>query len=184
VVLGALRDTETALNTYVHDLQREDSTRKARDEAERAVRDSQRLQAEGGATSLAVIDSQETYAASEQTLAQLETALSRGSGCGVSRARRRLERRGTAGDVTARNFGALSLRAVHVVRVLALQLRDGRPVLNCRIRLAVPAHPACASAARRSRAPQSSRDCIICRVFTRRHSSSLMMRSAGSSRVI
>ena len=75
VVLGALRDAETALNTYVHDLQREDSTRKARDEAERAVRDSERLRAEGRASSLAVIDSQGTYAASEQTLAQLETAL-------------------------------------------------------------------------------------------------------------
>jgi outer membrane protein, multidrug efflux system len=75
VVLGALSDTETALNTYVHDLRREDSTRKARDEAERAVLDSQRLQAEGRATSLAVIDSQQTYAASEQTLAQLETSL-------------------------------------------------------------------------------------------------------------
>jgi NodT family efflux transporter outer membrane factor (OMF) lipoprotein len=75
VVLGALRDAETALNTYVHDLQREDSTQKARNEAERAVRDSARLQAEGRATSLAVIDSQGTYAASEQTLAQLETAL-------------------------------------------------------------------------------------------------------------
>jgi outer membrane protein, multidrug efflux system len=75
VVLVALRDAETALNTYVHDLQREDSTRKARDEAERAVRDSERLQVEGRATSLAVIDSQGTYAASEQTLAQLETAL-------------------------------------------------------------------------------------------------------------
>lgn len=75
VVLGALRDTETALNIYVHDLQREDSTRLARDEAERAVRDSERLQAVGRATSLSVIDAQRTYAASEQTLAQLETAL-------------------------------------------------------------------------------------------------------------
>ena len=75
VVLGALRETETALNSYVHDLQREDSTRRARDEAERAVRDSERLQSAGRATLLAVIDSQRSYAASEQTLAQLETAL-------------------------------------------------------------------------------------------------------------
>ena len=74
-VLGALRDAETALNEYEHDLQREDSTRSARDEAERAVRDSERLQSSGRATSLAVIDSQRTYAASEQTLAQLETAI-------------------------------------------------------------------------------------------------------------
>ena len=76
VVLSALRDTETALNIYVHDLQREDSTRRARDEAERAVQDSQRLQSAGRATSLDVIDAQRTYAASEETLAQLETALS------------------------------------------------------------------------------------------------------------
>jgi outer membrane protein, multidrug efflux system len=75
VVLGALRDTETALNVYVHDLQREDSTRRARDEAERAVRDSERLQGAGRATSLAVIDAQRAYASSEQTLAQLETSL-------------------------------------------------------------------------------------------------------------
>jgi NodT family efflux transporter outer membrane factor (OMF) lipoprotein len=75
VVLGALRDTETALNVYVHDLQREDSTRRARDEAERAVQDSERLQGAGRATSLDVIDAQRAYAASEQALAQLETAL-------------------------------------------------------------------------------------------------------------
>jgi outer membrane protein, multidrug efflux system len=75
VVLGALRDTETALNVYVHDLQREDSTRRARDEAERAVQDSERLQGAGRATSIDVIDSQRAYASAEQTLAQLETTL-------------------------------------------------------------------------------------------------------------
>ena len=75
VVLAALRDTETALNVYVHDLQREDSTRLARDETERAVRDSERLQGAGRATSLDVIDAQRAYATSEQVLAQLETAL-------------------------------------------------------------------------------------------------------------
>jgi outer membrane protein TolC len=75
VVLAALRDAEISLNTYVHDLQREDSTRKARDEAERAVRDSEKLQAQGRATALVVTDAQRAYAASEQTLAQLETAI-------------------------------------------------------------------------------------------------------------
>jgi outer membrane protein, multidrug efflux system len=75
VVLAALRDAESSLNTYVHDLQREDSTRKARDEAERAVRDSEKLQAQGRATALVVTDAQRTYAASEQTLAELETAI-------------------------------------------------------------------------------------------------------------
>jgi outer membrane protein, multidrug efflux system len=74
-VLEALRDAETALNIYVHDLQREDSTRRARDEAQRAVQDSERLQGAGRATSLDVTDSQRAYATAEQTLAQLETAL-------------------------------------------------------------------------------------------------------------
>jgi NodT family efflux transporter outer membrane factor (OMF) lipoprotein len=75
VVLAALRDAETSLNTYVHDLQREDSTRKARDEAERVVRDAEKLQAQGRATALVVTDAQRAYAASEQTLAELETAI-------------------------------------------------------------------------------------------------------------
>jgi outer membrane protein, multidrug efflux system len=75
VVLGALRDVEIALNTYVHDLQREDSTQKARDEAARAVLDSERLQGTGRATALAVTDSQRALAAAEQTLAQLESAI-------------------------------------------------------------------------------------------------------------
>jgi outer membrane protein TolC len=73
-VLGSLRDTETTLNVYVHDLRREDSTRRARDEAERAVRDSERLQGAGRATSLDVVDAQKAYATSEEVLAQLETA--------------------------------------------------------------------------------------------------------------
>jgi outer membrane protein, multidrug efflux system len=75
VVLAALRDVEISLNTYVHDLQREDSTRKARDEADRAVRDAEKLQAQGRATALVVTDAQRAYAASEQTLAELETAI-------------------------------------------------------------------------------------------------------------
>jgi len=40
-----------------------------------AVRDPERLQAAGRATALTVIDSQRAYAASERTLAQLETAI-------------------------------------------------------------------------------------------------------------
>ena len=75
VVLGALRDVEIALNTYVNDLQREDSTRRARDEVEQAVRDSERLQTAGRISALAVTDSQRAFAAAEQTLAQLETAI-------------------------------------------------------------------------------------------------------------
>jgi outer membrane protein, multidrug efflux system len=73
-VLGALRDAETSLNTYVHDLQREDSTRKARDEAERAARESERLQVAGrhGARRRRFAKG---LRRPEQTLAQLETAI-------------------------------------------------------------------------------------------------------------
>lgn len=65
-LLGALRNTEIALNVYVHDLQREESTRRARDEAERAVRDSERLQGAARATSLAVIDSAKRHRSPKQ----------------------------------------------------------------------------------------------------------------------
>jgi outer membrane protein, multidrug efflux system len=76
VVLVALRDTETALNTYVHDLQREASTRMARDDAARVADEEQRLLAGGRATSLEVVDAQRTLASAEQSLAQLESAIS------------------------------------------------------------------------------------------------------------
>lgn len=41
VVLGAHCDAETALNVYLHDLQRGESTRRARDEVQRTVGDSE-----------------------------------------------------------------------------------------------------------------------------------------------
>jgi NodT family efflux transporter outer membrane factor (OMF) lipoprotein len=76
VVLTALRDVETALNSYTHDLKREASTRTARDDAATVVQEAQRLQLDGRATSLDVIDAQRTLAYAEQTLAQLESAIS------------------------------------------------------------------------------------------------------------
>ena len=76
VVLVALRDAETALNTYVHDLQREANTRMARDDAARVAELEQRLLAGGRATSLEVVDAQRTLASAEQSLAQLESAIS------------------------------------------------------------------------------------------------------------
>lgn len=76
VVLVAFRDTETALNTYVHDLQRESSTRMARDDAARVAEQEQWLLAGGRATSLEVVDAQRTLATAEQSLAQLEAAIS------------------------------------------------------------------------------------------------------------
>ena len=76
VVLNALRETETALNNYTHDLKREASTRMARDDAATVVQEAQRLQLGGRATSLDVIDAQRTLASAEQALAQLESAIS------------------------------------------------------------------------------------------------------------
>ncbi|NUX59435.1 efflux transporter outer membrane subunit [Paraburkholderia youngii] len=75
-VLAALADTESALNTYVHDLQREVSAEAARDDAATVERDAERLQAGGRATALTVIDAQRTLAAAEQSLAQLKSAIS------------------------------------------------------------------------------------------------------------
>ena len=76
VVLGALRDTDMALNLYLHDLQREQSAIAARDDAAKAVSDSQRLQHDGRATALGVLDAERTLASSEQSLAQLRSSIS------------------------------------------------------------------------------------------------------------
>jgi NodT family efflux transporter outer membrane factor (OMF) lipoprotein len=75
-VLTALTDTETALNSYVHDLQREASAEAARDDAATVEREAERLQVGGRATALTVIDAQRTLAAAEQTLAQLKSVIS------------------------------------------------------------------------------------------------------------
>jgi NodT family efflux transporter outer membrane factor (OMF) lipoprotein len=75
-VLTALADTESALNTYVHDLQREVSAEAARDDAATVEREAETLQVGGRATTLTVIDAQRTLAASEQSLAQLKSAIS------------------------------------------------------------------------------------------------------------
>jgi NodT family efflux transporter outer membrane factor (OMF) lipoprotein len=76
VVLAALRDVEVALNNYTHDLAREDSSKLAVTDAERALKDAERLQVGGRATSLTVVDAQRAYATAEQTLAQLEASIS------------------------------------------------------------------------------------------------------------
>jgi NodT family efflux transporter outer membrane factor (OMF) lipoprotein len=76
VVLGALRETEVALNNYVHDLEREASVKAARDDAAKAADEAQRLQINGRATSLAVVDAQRTLAAAEQSVAQTSATIS------------------------------------------------------------------------------------------------------------
>src|SRR5262249_61276017 len=75
-VLTALRDTESALNTYAHDLQRETSAQAARDDAAVVQREEESLLAGGRATALNVIDAQRTLASAEQSLAQLKSAIS------------------------------------------------------------------------------------------------------------
>jgi NodT family efflux transporter outer membrane factor (OMF) lipoprotein len=75
VVLGAIRDAEMALNSYTHDLEKEASVKAARDDAAKAAEEAQRLQVNGRATSLAVVDAQRTLAAAEQALAQISAAI-------------------------------------------------------------------------------------------------------------
>lgn len=75
-VLTALADTESALNTYVHDLKREASAKAARDDAATVEQQAETLQVGGRATALTVIDAQRTLVAAEQSLAQLESAIS------------------------------------------------------------------------------------------------------------
>jgi outer membrane protein, multidrug efflux system len=76
VVLTALRDLEIALNNYAHDLAREASSKQDVEDAEIALKDAERLLIRGRANSLNVADAQRAYAAAEQTLAQLESAIS------------------------------------------------------------------------------------------------------------
>jgi NodT family efflux transporter outer membrane factor (OMF) lipoprotein len=76
LVLKALRETESALNVYAHDLQREQRAKAARDDAAEAADESHRLQGGGRATALAVLDAERTLAAAEQSLAQVESAVS------------------------------------------------------------------------------------------------------------
>jgi len=75
-VLGALREVETALNNYVHDLERERSALAARNQAQRAADEARRLELGGRANQLAVLDAQRTLASAELSLAQLQAGIS------------------------------------------------------------------------------------------------------------
>jgi NodT family efflux transporter outer membrane factor (OMF) lipoprotein len=75
-VLTALRETETALTAYSHDLDREAVQRSARDRAEQVADAAHRLEAGGRMGSLAVIDADRTQAAAEQALATTESQIS------------------------------------------------------------------------------------------------------------
>jgi outer membrane protein, multidrug efflux system len=76
VVLQAFREAESALNNYVHDLQKERSTVAARDEAKRAAELAQHLQLGGRVNQLSVLDAQRTFAAAELSLSELEMTIS------------------------------------------------------------------------------------------------------------
>lgn len=75
-VLSALQEAESALNVYVHDLEREGALRGARDEASSAAAQARRLQLGGRESALDVLDAERTLASAEQAFAQLEAAIS------------------------------------------------------------------------------------------------------------
>ena len=75
VVLGALREVESALNVYVHDLERQNSLAGARDQAASAVTDARRLQAAGRVGALATLDAERTLASADSALASLRSQI-------------------------------------------------------------------------------------------------------------
>jgi NodT family efflux transporter outer membrane factor (OMF) lipoprotein len=76
VVLSALRETETALETYSADLERLDGLKAARDNAARAEAQVEQLRRAGKVGGLVLVDAERTAAAAEQALAAAETDLS------------------------------------------------------------------------------------------------------------
>lgn len=75
VMLGALRETESALTTYAHELQRNASLREARDKAAAALAKVQRMRAAGRENALNGLDAARTLSAAEMTLATSDAAL-------------------------------------------------------------------------------------------------------------
>ena len=69
VVLTALRETETSLDAYAHDLQRQAALKAARDQAVLAEDQAQRLYRAGRSPYLAGLDAQRTLAGAEAALA-------------------------------------------------------------------------------------------------------------------
>jgi NodT family efflux transporter outer membrane factor (OMF) lipoprotein len=75
-VLQALREIESALNVYVHDLERERNLKDARDQADQAALDAHRLQFSGRVDALTVLDAERTQAAANQALASQQSQVS------------------------------------------------------------------------------------------------------------
>jgi NodT family efflux transporter outer membrane factor (OMF) lipoprotein len=72
-VLTALRETESALNVYGHDLERQADLRAAENRAAKAAVDARRLQAAGRSNSLTTLDAERTLASVEAALAASQT---------------------------------------------------------------------------------------------------------------
>ena len=69
VVLGALRETETALNNYAHALDRDEELKVVRARAAEAYADATQLEAAGRTDSLRTLDAERTLSAAEFSLA-------------------------------------------------------------------------------------------------------------------
>ncbi|WP_049621637.1 efflux transporter outer membrane subunit [Frateuria defendens] len=76
VVLNALRETQTALETYAQDLDRQDDLRRARDEARDAAGQNRTLYRGGRTPYLASLDADRTLAAAEAQLADADSQIS------------------------------------------------------------------------------------------------------------
>lgn len=75
VVLGALRETESALTVYARDLDRATALRDAKTQAAQAAKDAETLYRAGRTGFLPVLDAQRTLIASEQALAATESRI-------------------------------------------------------------------------------------------------------------
>jgi NodT family efflux transporter outer membrane factor (OMF) lipoprotein len=75
VVLAALREVESALNAYDHDLERQTRLIAARTQAASAVADARRLQAAGRTGALSTLDAERTLAAADSALAALRAQI-------------------------------------------------------------------------------------------------------------
>lgn len=77
-ILVALQETETALNAYANELQRNAALRRARDQSAEAVRIQRLRQAAGAQSFLDVLDADRTLSQQEADLAQSDAALATG----------------------------------------------------------------------------------------------------------
>jgi NodT family efflux transporter outer membrane factor (OMF) lipoprotein len=74
-VLTALRETETALSAYSHDLDRRTALKAAYDQAERAAVITRAQQHEGAVNSLDLLDAERTFADAQAALAQIDAQI-------------------------------------------------------------------------------------------------------------